>query len=134
MAQGKKFTETERKNILESLKPYLQLDYSLHKSYILAFSNLKDKYKNKTPDYTTIQKWIKEDETLSIKVQSWRNSISSAARRNWANKVYDGDYNASKEWLERRERDDFYPKSENKADVSHSFSINFGKAKPRKDE
>lgn len=112
MAQGKPFTDEERNDIIESLKPYLMLNYDIKKSHTLAFSNLSEKYKDNIPEYTTIQKWIKNNPSLSVKVKAWRNSISANARQVWKDSIDKGNYIASKEWLERIEKETFSTRQE----------------------
>jgi hypothetical protein len=112
MAKGKPFTKKQRADIIETLKPYLELDYDLKKAHTLAFSSLSEKYKKNIPDYTTISRWVKADESLAIKIEGWRNMVSAQARKNWAGKIKDTDYTASKDWLERREKNEFSTRQE----------------------
>jgi transposase-like protein len=51
MAQGKPFTPEERKIIIESLRPYLEMGFSRNKA--CKFIGL---------DPTTLSKWVQDDE------------------------------------------------------------------------
>ena len=107
MAQGKEFTKEQREKILESLKPYLKLGYSVNKACILA-----------EVEPSTVYRWLRKDETLSRKVTSWQNMITAMARRNVVSSIRgkkdeDGNYiikpdvEQSKWWLERQAREEF---------------------------
>lgn len=71
MAQGKAFTPEERKSIIESLKPFLEMGFSRNKS--CNFIGL---------DPTTLSKWVQDDEALSMKLTSWENVNSALALAN----------------------------------------------------
>lgn len=71
MAQGKAFTLEERKTIIESLRPYLEMGFSRNKS--CNFIGL---------DPTTLSKWVQDDESLSMKLTSWENVNSALALAN----------------------------------------------------
>lgn len=94
MSQGKAFKKEE---IMESLKPYFQLGYSIPDACdFIGFDN------------SLLYKWIKQDDTLSKKIKGWQNEISVFARRNWRDKIQvKKDYDASKDWLERKDRKEF---------------------------
>jgi len=109
--QGVKYTEKERKTMIEAIRPYLQCGYNLKKACVTACLN-----------YETIQKWVKKDTALSIKVSGWQGLVSAKARMNIAQSINRGDESNSKWWLERRERDDFSTKIENKVD-GEGFSV-----------
>jgi hypothetical protein len=95
--QGKPYTPEQRAVIIESLKPFLQLAYSRNKA--CNFIGL---------DPTTLSKWVQEDEALSMKLQGWENEISVIARQNWRKEIQEkNDYEASKEWLEKKDRQEF---------------------------
>jgi hypothetical protein len=94
MSQGKEYNKAE---IMESLKPYFQLGYSIPDA--CDFVGI---------DNSTLYKWIKEDDTLSKKIKGWRNEISVMARDVWRKKITDErDYDASREWLKKKDRKEF---------------------------
>ena len=103
MSQGREFTPEQRENILESIRPYLQMGYSINKACILA-----------QIDGSVIYKWCEADETLSKKIESWRNMVTAIARQNLVKSIQGdkdkgipGDIDNSKWWLERTARDEF---------------------------
>ena len=71
MAQGKPFTLEERKTIIESLRPYLEMGFSRNKA--CKFIGL---------DPTTLSKWVQDDEVLSMKLVSWENVNTALALAN----------------------------------------------------
>lgn len=71
MAQGKAFTPQQRAEIIESLKPYLEMGFSRNKA--CKFIAL---------DPTTLSKWVQDDEALSIKLVSWENVNNALALAN----------------------------------------------------
>jgi hypothetical protein len=107
MAQGKEWNKEE---VVEALKPYFLLDYSINKACELA----------QFPRSTFLT-WYEQDEELRLKVSAWRGMVSAQARQNIVKaispqKVKDQNGNditpapdaeLSKWWLERRERKDF---------------------------
>lgn len=109
MAQGRAFTPEQRKTILESLKPYLEMGYSRSKACkFIGF------------DETTLCKWLSSDEALSMKIHSWENTINTLAMANIKSaidKEAEDDNDKRKEttkwWLERRMKEDFSTKVEN---------------------
>ena len=68
MAQGKAFTEKEREDILESLRPHLELGFSRSKACKLIGL-----------DESTLSKWVKASEALSMKLTSWENTTNAIA-------------------------------------------------------
>lgn len=71
MAQGKEWTKEERDNIIQSLKPYLEMGYSRNKA--CAFVGL-------TP--STLSNWVKADDSLGILLTSYENVLSALALSN----------------------------------------------------
>lgn len=71
MAQGKAYTPKQKETILESLRPHLELGYSRSKS--CKFIGL---------DETTLSKWASSDEALSMKLQSWENTVNTMVMAN----------------------------------------------------
>ena len=56
---------------------------------------------------STVQTWIDADEELRLKITLWQNEPNTLARANWIAKMAEGDYNSSKEWLSKKEKDEF---------------------------
>ncbi len=96
--QGKAWSQ---KKVLRTLEPYFRLGCNLKKACDYAGI-----------PYTTVHTWISADEELRIKVNSWQNEVNEEARKVWANKIKSGDFLASKEWLERKEKDEFSVRTE----------------------
>lgn len=71
MSQGKPFTTEQRAEIIESLRPFLEMGFSRNKS--CSFIALHP---------TTLSKWVQEDEALSMKLVSWENHNSALALAN----------------------------------------------------
>lgn len=71
MAQGKEFTSEQRQEILESLRPHLELGFSRSKACRLV--GLHE---------STLSKWVKADEALSMKLTSWENMTNALAMAN----------------------------------------------------
>jgi hypothetical protein len=94
MAQGKAFSLEERKTIIESLRPYLEMGFSRNKS--CRFIGL---------DPTTLSKWVQDDESLSMKLVSWENVNTALALavihqtiQNEKIKADEGDTRADNSW------------------------------------
>lgn len=109
MAQGKKFTEKEREEVVQALEPYFKLSYGIDKA--CSFVGFPP---------TTFKTWMSQDIKLRLKVIGWQNEISILARRQWQKNILEGkpgkfgddDYTPSKEWLERKDKDEFSTRSE----------------------
>ena len=101
MAQGKKWN---KKEILEVLKPFLKLGYSINKACDIVG----------IPE-STVHTWIGKDAELRVQFTAWQNEISTLARQEWLVAIKEGKpskfgpdrYTPSKEWLERKDRDEF---------------------------
>lgn len=101
MAQGKAWN---KEKVIEQLKEFLQLGYSVNKACNL--SGIAQ---------STVQTWIDNDEALRLKITSWQNEPNVLARRNWIEALKKGNptkygedkYTPSKDWLERKEKDEF---------------------------
>ena len=107
MAQGKEFTKEQKENIIESLKPYLEAGLSRAKACrAIGF------------DDTTLSKWVKNDESLSIKLKSWENVMANLALANIyqgllkESETEDSKKETSKWYLERRMKEDFSTRTE----------------------
>jgi hypothetical protein len=93
----------DKKETIELLKPYFERGWSIRKA--CAISGLCDDQ--------TVLNWIEEDKTIRWKIEAWQNLISDAAADVWKNRIIEtGDYQASKDWLERKEKNDFSIRTE----------------------
>lgn len=109
MAQGKEYTKQERLELIEAIKPYLQLGYSLRKA--CEYAGLP---------YTTIYEWVKDNETLRTEIVAWQGMVNTQARQNIVEHIMgnkkkgiEPSLETSKWWAERREKDDFSVRQEN---------------------
>lgn len=91
----------DKEAVIERLKPFFKLGCSIH---------LAGQYAGIDPQ--VVYRWMKDDEDVKILIEQWQGEISAKARANWREKIASGDYQASKEWLERnfRERGEFSQK------------------------
>jgi transposase-like protein len=71
LAQGKAFTKEQRAEIIQSLQASLELGYSRNKA--CEFIGLSPQ---------TLSNWVKEDEALGIKLQSWESAIDTMVMAN----------------------------------------------------
>lgn len=71
MSQGKPFTPEERETIIKSLQPYLEMGFSRNKA--CSFIGLKPQ---------TLSVWVKEDESLLMRLVAWENVNSALALAN----------------------------------------------------
>jgi len=107
MAKGKEWTEEEIKNIIQGMKPYLELGFSRNKA--CSFIGVAP---------STISNFVKQDDSLGILLTSWENVVSAIAISNVKQAIVkesELDDDLKKEnswrWLERRVKD-FSPKQE----------------------
>jgi hypothetical protein len=106
VAQGKAFDKTE---IMKVLEPLFKLGYSINKA--CEYAGIEQ---------STVAKWLSADEILSKKVKVWQNEVNTRARANWIKAIDEGIetkngrdyYTPSKDWLERREKQDFSTRQE----------------------
>lgn len=106
MAQG---IAWDKQKVFEALEPKLKLGYSLTKACNICLIPI-----------STVSTWLEKDESLRIKVNAWQNEINEMARRNWSEAIKNGvptkwgmdTYNPSKDWLERKEKDEFATRQE----------------------
>lgn len=99
MAQGKEWNQEE---VIRTLEPFFKLGCNIKKACDYAGI-----------PYTTVHTWIKNDEELRIKVTSWQNEPARLARAQWIAKMASADgYDAAKEWLRRKEKDEFSERTE----------------------
>lgn len=110
--------------LLEKLKAYFQIDLDISRACAAYNTKARDEFmrqvalgqtKEEKPDYiarTTVQTWYEDDETVRHLIDSWRDTTNILARQSWQEQIKKKNYQASKEWLERREKKDFSVKSE----------------------
>lgn len=109
MAQGKEYTIEQRMELIEAIKPYLQLGYSLRRACEYAGVS-----------HSTIYNWYINDEALRTEIKAWQGLVNTQARQNIVEHIMGNtkkgikpDLETSKWWAERRERDDFSLRQEN---------------------
>ena len=112
MAQGRKWTTEERENIIQGIRPYLEMGFSRNKACELI---------GLTP--STLSNWVKEDESLGMRLAGYENVINTIAINNIASAVrkeseLDDDMRKenSWKWAERRMKNEFSLKTE--ADIT----------------
>ena len=71
MSQGKPFTPEEREEIINSIKPHLQMGFSRNKA--CAFIGLKPQ---------TLSNWVVDSEALGMRLTSWENTNTALALAN----------------------------------------------------
>jgi len=94
MAKGVTQSIQQKEEMIKALRPYLQLGMTVNKACRLA----------ELPS-STITDYIRQDElsggTVRLKINTWRNQISTASQRNIAERIHSGDVKLSKWWLTR---------------------------------
>jgi len=73
---------------------------------------------------STVQTWIDADEELRLQITIWQNEPNTLARANWIAKMAEGDYNSSKEWLSKKEKDEFSDRTEHTGAEGGAIEIN----------
>lgn len=123
MAQGKAW---DKEKILEALKPYLQLGYSVNRACILAqITN------------STIWTWIEREPELRVKIRSWQNMVSAKSREVIVKSIQANNKEDAKWWLERREKKSFSTRTETKqegavkVDLSEETKKRIAEFKPK---
>lgn len=108
MAQGKAYTPEQKESILESLRPYLEMGFSRSKACKLIGL-----------DESTLSKWAKADEALSMRLEGWENVLNALAISNIADAIRreseledDLRKDNTKWWLERKMKTDFSTRQE----------------------
>jgi len=71
MAKGKEWTEEEIKNIIQGMRPYLELGFSRNKA--CSFIGVAP---------STISNFVKQDDSVGILLTSWENVVSAIAISN----------------------------------------------------
>ena len=108
MSQGKAYTEEERAEIIESLQPFLSVGMSRNKACEAIGLHP-----------TTLSKWVQANESLSMKLKGWENSLNKLALQNIADalalegETEDTRKDTSKWYLERRMKNEFSTRQEN---------------------
>lgn len=99
MAQGKEWNKDE---VIQILEPIFKMGCNVTKA--CAYAGIPR---------TTVQTWIENDEELRLKVTLWQNEPNLLARSQWIAKMASGDgYDSAKEWLRRKEKDEFSERTE----------------------
>ncbi len=98
MSQGKEWNKEE---VIEVLKPYFKMGCSVTKA--CKYAGIAQ---------STVATWIQDDEVLRLKIGNWQNEPNHLARSNWIAKMAEGDYQASVEWMKRKEKDEFSDRTE----------------------
>jgi hypothetical protein len=119
MAQG---IAWNKKTVFEALEPKLKLGYSLTKACNICVIPI-----------STVSTWLEKDEALRLKVNSWQNEISDMARINWSEAIKNGvptkygqdTYNPSKDWLERKSKDEFSVRQEITGQEGEAIAVKF---------
>lgn len=107
MAQGKEYTAEQRESIIQSLKTYLESGFSRNKA--CGFIGLAP---------GTLSNWVKDDESLGMKLESYENAINKLAMQNIIDAITaegnneDTRKETTKWWLERKMKQDFSTRQE----------------------
>ncbi len=108
MAQGREWTKEEKETIIQSLQPYLELGFSRNRACGMI---------GLAP--ATLSNWIKEDEALGMKIQSWENAMNRLALANIRDAMQreaeleeDIRKENSWKWAERKMKDEFSTRNE----------------------
>ena len=121
--QGKAFTEEQKSVIIESLREYLELGFSRNRACKMVGL-----------DATTLSKWCKADEALSMKINGWENAVNKLAIANLVSAMQkesemdDARKETSKWWAERRMRKDFATKVDSDVNQKTNVNISFDDA------
>lgn len=79
----------DREKVISILEPFFRIGYSVTKACKAAGI-----------PQPTVATWILQNKELRLKIEAWQSSVDTQARKVWADKVYDGDYQASRDWAE----------------------------------
>lgn len=117
--------------VLEKLKPYFQCELDIKRSCDAFNTKARDEFyaalargltTRTSPEYiarSTVQTWYDSDEEVRHQIDSWKDTINIMARQKWRERIQMGDYQASKDWLERRERWEFAPKEQQTIQIAN---------------
>lgn len=124
MAQGKEYTQAQKDSLIESIRPYLEMGFSRNKA--CGFVGL---------DATTLCKWAKDDEALSMKLQGWENIINTMVVKNITDAIRregelpdDLKKENSWKWAEKRMKEDFSNRQEVTGENGAPISVVFDSA------
>lgn len=84
----------DQEKVIESLKPYLQLGYSVKKSCLFA-----------GVAYTTVHTWMRDNPSIRILLYSYYNYASLTARQNIVKSIAKGSVQDSWHWVKAKEPD-----------------------------
>ena len=98
MAQG---TPRDKEEVIKALKPYFKMGCSVNKACNYGGIN-----------QSTVATWISADDDLRLKITAWQSEPNTMARSNWIAKISEGDYPSSKDWLSKKEKDEFADRTE----------------------
>jgi hypothetical protein len=118
MAQGIEYTKEEREEVVQSLKTFFLLGYSIKKAC---------EYGGFNPQ--TLYTWVKNDDVLRTKINAWQGQVNSKAREAVVQSILGQEEKRNKEgeviqefrppsikssqwWLERMEREHFSTRTE----------------------
>ena len=115
IGEAKKLNGRPTKMTEETVKKLLDaFSYSFTDEEACIYADISKKtlynYCDKFPDFLHQKEVLKKKPNIKAKM-------------NWIKKINDTDYQASKEWLERKARDEFSTKSENKLDHTGELNI-----------
>lgn len=111
MAQGK---ARDKEKTIEALAGYFKMGCSVKKA--CEYGGIPQ---------STVQTWIDNDEALRVKITAWQNEPNAMARANWIAKMTEGDYTASKEWISKKEKDEFADRQEHTGKDGQELAIQF---------
>lgn len=102
MAQGKEFTKEEKEQAIQSLQDYLELGFSRNRAC---------KVTGLAPQ--TLSNWVKEDETLGMRLSSWENVVNVMALKNIKESIkINEDIDDSWNWAKRKMKKEFSERQE----------------------
>jgi len=73
----------------------------------------------------TLYRYIKENPEFWQRKEILKRQPNIKAKMNWNNKIKDWEYSASKEWLERKSRNEFSLRQEIQAEVEWNIIVKF---------
>lgn len=123
MAQGKAFTEEERSDIIQSLKPFLEAGLSRNKAC---------EYIGLPPQ--TLSNWVQDDERLGIILRGWENANNILALNNITDalrkeaEMDDARKETSKWWAERRMKKEFSTRVEQTGEDGAPLVVTFDRS------
>lgn len=100
-------------------KVLAKLEYAFARSFTDTEASL---YANISP--ATLYRYIESNPEFWERKETLKKQPNIQAKLNWYKKLETEDYQASKEWLERKSRDEFSLKTEMNAKVEHTIIDN----------